>query len=136
MDNLKPTQMMLIGGGAVLFLSTLLAWRSREGFDSIGGWSVSRFGFLGVFIGLIGLAIAIGVASQAFGTVSLPDRILSLDHDQLHLLLGVTAFVVTFGQQFADDFGIGIVLGWLASGTIVAAAVMDIRARPGTPTQF
>ena len=136
MDNLKPTQIMLMVGGAVLLLSTFLAWRDFGG-ASWSGWETGAVGLQGIFIALIGLAIGGGVAAQTFANVTLPDRVLGLNHDQLHLSLGVTAFVVTFSQQFADNVGIGILLGWLASAVIIAAAVMDMKAEPASPpTQF
>ena len=136
MDNLKPTQIMLMVGGLVLLISTFLAWRDF-GPVSWNGWETDTFGLQGIFIALIGLAIGGGVAAQTFANVTLPDNILGLGHDQLHLSLGVTAFVVTFGQQFASDAGIGILLGWIASAVIIAAAIMDMKAEPASPpTQF
>ncbi|MEM1335388.1 MAG: hypothetical protein AAGG08_18225 [Actinomycetota bacterium] len=136
MNDLKTTQIMLIAGGAVLFLSSFLAWRS-EGDLSVNGWQTGSFGLQGIFIALIGLAVGGGVAAQAFGNVSVPERILTLSHDQIHLALGFAAFVVNFGQQFADSAGAGALLGWISSAVIIAAAVMDLREAPtAPPTQF
>ncbi|MEO0494073.1 MAG: hypothetical protein AAF081_11715 [Actinomycetota bacterium] len=136
MDNLKPTQIMLIAGGAVLLISTFLAW-SDFGVATFNGWETDVWGFQGIFVAIIGVAIAGGVAAQAFGGVTLPEKILGLDHNQLHLMLGFGAFLITFGRQFGDSPGIGVLLGWIASAVIIAAAIMDSReAEAGTPSQF
>ena len=130
MDNLKTTQIMLMVGGLVLLASTFLAWRDF-GAGTWSGWETDFSGLQGIFVALIGLAIGGGVAAQAFSDVSLPDSILGLDHNQLHLSLGFTAFIVTFGQQFASNTGVGILLGWLGSAAIIAAAIMDMREAEG-----
>lgn len=136
MDNLKTTQIMAMIGGAVLLLSTFLDWVSVGDFGE-NGWDTSLWGLQGIFVALIGLAIGGGVAAQAFGGVTLPDRIMGLDHDGLHLLLGFAAFLITFGRQFGDNPGIGILLGWISAAVIIASAVMDMRAEPSAPpTQF
>jgi hypothetical protein len=136
MDNLKTTQIMAMIGGAVLLLSTFLAWFD-PGFGSANGWETELWGLQGIFVALIGLAIGGGVAAQAFGGVTLPDRIVGLDHGQLHLALGLSAFLITFGRQFGSSPGIGILLGWVAAAVIIASAVMDMRAEPASPpTQF
>ena len=136
MDNLKTTQIMAMIGGAVLLLSTFLDWVSIGDFGE-NGWDTSLWGLQGIFVALIGLAIGGGVAAQAFGGVSLPDRILGLDHNSLHLVLGFSAFLITFGRQFGDNPGIGILLGWIASAVIIASVFMDLREAPSTPpTQF
>ena len=136
MDNLKTTQIMAMIGGAVLLLSTFLDWVSIGDFGE-NRWDTSLWGLQGIFVALIGLAIGGGVAAQAFANVTLPDRIVGLTHDQLHLTLAFAAFMITFGRQFGDNPGIGILLGWIASAVIVASAVMDMRAEPASPpTQF
>ncbi|MEZ5168639.1 MAG: hypothetical protein R2695_19970 [Acidimicrobiales bacterium] len=142
MDNdIKPSSIMLMAGGAVLFLSTLLKWAaSSEFFDGYNGWKTSTFGLHGIFVALIGLAIGGGVALTQFTETKLPERILSFNHDQIHFALGLAAFLITFGYQFNDfDKGIGILLAWIASAVIIAGAVMDMRAdaEPAAPpTQF
>ena len=136
MDNLKTTQIMAMIGGAVLLLSTFLDWFSVGNFGE-NGWDTSLWGLQGIFVALIGLAIGGGVAAQAFGGVTLPERIIGFTHDQLHLALALGAFLITFGRQFGDNPGIGILLGWIASVVIIASAIMDMKAESaGPPAQF
>jgi len=144
MDNsdLKPSTIMLIAGGAVMLLSTFLDWVSFGSGDfKIGanGWETDGFGLQGIFVAIIGLAIGGVVAARQFGNVSMPDRILGFDHDQLHLALGLSAFLIAFGLQFREGAAIGVLLAWASAAVIMAAAIMDMKAASGDttpPTQF
>lgn len=139
MDNgIKPATLMLIGGGAVMFIATLLDWRERGGF-SVSGWDTDAWGLMGVFVAIIGIVIAVGVAVTTFADVSLPDDILGFSRTQLYVSLAEAAFLINFGQQFASDWGIGILLGWLAAGVAVAGGIIELRSDSGgsaPPTQF
>ena len=149
-SDIKPSTIMLIAGGAVLAISTFLDWSTFSfnfgdfgdfSSDSPGfnGWENDLFGLFGIFVFLIGLAVAGGVAAQQFGGVSMPDKILGFDHNQLHFMLGMIAFVPLFGFFLGGPGEIGVLLGFIAAAVIVAAAVMDMRGA-GTddtpPTQF
>ncbi|GJM38391.1 MAG: hypothetical protein DHS20C19_17580 [Acidimicrobiales bacterium] len=144
-NDIKPSTIMLIAGGAVLFISTFLDWISIDGGEFFGdfganAWETDAFGLLGIICAVIGLIIGGGVAATQFGNVSMPDKILGFNHDQLHLILGAEALLITFGLFFRGDLGIGLILGLLASIAIVVGAFMDLRAADGggdaAPTQF
>ena len=141
-NEIKPTTIMLIAGGAVMLLSTFLDWVSFGSGDfKIGAnaWETDGFGLQGIFVAIIGLAIGGGVAARQFGNVSMPDKILGFDHDQLHLVLGFAAFLIAFGLQFREGAAIGVLLAWASAAVIVAAAIMDMRAGESEatpPTQF
>ena len=58
MDNLKPSQLALIGGGALVLISTFLDWFSvGEAGLSFGysGWETGSFGLLGIFVAVVKL---------------------------------------------------------------------------------
>jgi hypothetical protein len=137
-SDIKPSTIMLIAGGAVLLLSTFLDWQSEGGFGA-NGWDTDFYGFHGIFVAVIGLVIALGVALQQFANVDIPDRILGFDHNQVHLVLGFAAFLITFGNILLESVAIGVHLGWIASAVIIAAAIMDMRAGAtdsAAPTTF
>jgi hypothetical protein len=141
MDNsdIKPSTIMLIVGGAVLLLSTFLDWVSVGSFG-VSAWNSDGFGLFGIYTAVIGLAIAGGVAATQFGNVSLPDRILGFSHDQIHAILSGAAVLISFGFITRGNIGIGLILALLASATMLAASIMDLRAGDSSaaapPTQF
>jgi hypothetical protein len=138
-NDIKPSTIMLIAGGAVLVLSTFLDWISFFG-AGVSGWNTDTSGILGILVAVIGLAIAVGVGLRQFSSVEIPDQVLGFDSNQLHLVLGFSTFLITFGLQFRSGAGIGVLLGWISSAVIVAAAIIDTRAADTggatPPTQF
>ncbi len=129
---------MLIPGGAVLFISTFLDWFSFRG-AGVNGWETDFFGFQGIFVALIGLLIGVGAAVRQFTDVEMPDEVMGMGSNQLHMALGLAAFLITFGWILVDDVAIGIHLGWISAAVIIAAAIMDQRAgaeAPAAPTEF
>jgi hypothetical protein len=136
--DIKPSTIMLIAGGAVMLLSTFLDWVSEGPFGA-NAWDTDFFGLHGIFVAIIGLSIGGGVAAKQFGNVSMPDKILGFDHDQLHLALGLSAFLIAFGVQFREGAAIGVLLAWVSAAVIIAAAIMDMKASgadTATPTEF
>jgi len=140
-SDIKPSTIMLIAGGAVLAISTFLDW-AEIGFSSIdlgsflgespdlgvSGWETEAYGLFGIFLFLIGAVIAGGVAARQFAGVNLPDSVLGFDHNQLHFMLGMIAFVPLFGFFLGGPNQIGVLLGFIAAAVIIAASVMDMRA--------
>lgn len=143
-SDIKPSTILLIAGGAVLFISTFLDWFSVDGGEFIGdfganAWDTDFFGLLGIFCAIIGLVIAGGIAAQQFGNVSMPDQILGFNHDQIHFILSGEALLITLGLFFRGDTGIGLILALLASIAMLVGAIMDMRAGASggeAPTQF
>ena len=133
-NQIKPATMALIGGGVLLFISTLLDWRSI----GANGWETASWGLLGIIVAVIGVAVAVGVALTTFGNVSLPDSTLGFSRSQLHMVLGFSAFLITFGQIGANSLGIGIWLGALGAVAIAVGGYMESSDGGGSapPTQF
>ncbi len=130
-QDIKPSTIMLIAGGAVLFISTFLAWFS-VGSGSFGasasGWSTESYGLTGIFVAIIGLAVAVGAALTTFTDIEIPSDILGFTREQVYCMLGLAAFLITFGLQFGSATGIGILLGWIASAVVVAGAYIEMQA--------
>lgn len=140
MGNMKPGALMMLGGGALLFISSFLNW-FKFGPFSQSGLDTDLTGLQGIVILLIGGGVAAIAAIRAFAAdnVKLPDSILGLTLNQVILILGFSAFLMMFGLQFANNTSIGVVLGWIAAAVVVAGAVMEDRspaAGSAPPTQF
>ena len=121
MDNLKPSQLMHIGGGALILICTFLDW-----FGSSSGWDTDGFGLLGILFAAIGAILLGGGLMSATGNdESLPDEVLGLSRNQLHLTLGITVFVSLFGLQFSDFSEIGITIGWIGGALVIASSIME-----------
>jgi len=140
-QDIKPSSIMIMAGGAVMLISTFLSWISAGPFSS-SGWSTEAFGLTGIFVAIIGVVVAGGTAATLFANVSLPDDILGFTRDQVYCVLGLAAFLITFGLQFGSSSGTGILIGWIASAVVVAGAFIDMQAaRSGAapaapPSQF
>ncbi len=126
-NQLKPGTIMLLAGGAVLAVSTFLDWAGVGDFG-FNGWEIDAFGFQGIFVFLIGVAVAGSVAAKTFGGMKLPARIVGLSHNQLYMALGLAGFLITFGLQFAQNSKFGLTLGWIASAVVVAGAFMESQS--------
>jgi hypothetical protein len=127
MPNLKPSQIVILASGAVLFLFSFLDFVGDD-----NGWS--DFG-LTTFPALFGLIAAGAVAAAAFGNVKLPEPILTFSFNQILLVLGLTAFLILFGLVIAveGDKGIGLYFSLLGSIGLLAGTAMeqlDPSARP------
>jgi len=126
-QDIKPSTIMLIAGGAVLLISTFLNWYSSGPF-SVNGWDTDAAGLTGIFVALIGVTVAGGVVASEFANVSLPDQVLGFTRNQIYCMLGFSAFLITFGRQFGPNSSIGILLGWIASAVVVAGAYIEMQA--------
>lgn len=116
----------------MLFISVFLPWISAGSGDfkfTENGLSTDFApGLLGIWCLLIGGAIAVLVALSTFGNVNLPDRVLGFSWNQIYFMLGFAAFLITFGEQFRESAGFGVLLGWIASAVIVAGAFMEMQS--------
>ena len=134
MDNgIKPSTIMMIGGGVLLVISSFLDWGGP-----FSGWEFDFFGLHGILVAAIGAAVALGVALTTFGNVSLPDSVLGFSRNQVYLILSFAAFLIMFGLQFRSNTEVGILLGWIAAAVMTAGAYMEEQASGSgaPPTQF
>ena len=137
MQNTKLTtgNMIIVIAGVVIFIASFLNFYE---FGDLGfnAWSTD-VNLLGVATlpALFGLIMAAQVAATTFGNVNLPDRLLTLTWDQVHLALGFQATIMMIAFLVRDngflDFGIGFFLMLLAAVALLVGAV--IRQRETAP---
>ena len=73
-------------------------------------------------------------AIQAFfPQVGLPDRMVGYTQTQLIMVLGTASFLTTFGLQFRNSVGVGILIAWIGAALIIVGAVLQMRAGAASP---
>jgi vacuolar-type H+-ATPase subunit I/STV1 len=130
---------MILGGGAVMVVSTLLKWvpgRNGLSFDVLG-----LFGLLTLVIGVV--LVLVGLSRTFVPAIKLPERILSFTIEQECFALALTVFLWTFALITEDGVKIGIHLAWLSAVVAAVGAVLAMRdqpsasfAAPSRPTSF
>lgn len=129
MDDLKPSAIALLAGGALLFISTFLKWRGDQ-----SGISLDAAGLQGLICLVIGAGVVILVAMANFGGKTTNLSVAGLSTSEVFLTLGITAFLITFGLQLADSVKFGVFLGWVGAAAIIVGAFMESRAEPSAST--
>ena len=137
-NNPRPSVWMLLAGGAVVFLSTFINWFG-SGSYGFSAWETEYFGFIGIFVAVMGLATAITVGLTTFAGTALPANIAGFTWNQIYLSFAFTCTVITLGFLFAGQVKFGLILALLGSAVMLAGAFMESQttAKPsGPPTAF
>jgi hypothetical protein len=124
------------GGGTVKVGDITVDLGDIEGIDdSSSAWSEGLFA-IATLPALLGAVMALHVAVSTFARgVRLPDRLLGLTWNQVHLALGFQAAIMMVAfllvERFGGDLGIGYWLMLLAAGGLLAGAIMRMREPAG-----
>lgn len=132
--NAKPGVLMMIGGGALMFIGTFLDWLGF-GPGAISGTEVDYFGLQGVFVLVMGAGIAaLGVIRGFAPQVALPDSVGGIAIDRIVVIFGLAAFLVGFSLMFAElDAEIGLFAVWIGGALAVAGGTIESRAASAAP---
>ena len=129
MNHVSPGKIAIIAGGGVTFLFSFLSWWTVS-YNNHGNsaWSDGLFG-PATWAPLFGLVAVLLVALPAFANVKLPDDVLGFTIDQLVLVAGVFATLITLGFMIGTpngfDVGIGLIFCFLGSAAIVVGWFLD-----------
>jgi hypothetical protein len=125
MNNMKPTQMMILGGGVLLLIGSFLDWFSVGPFGA-NAYDSDLFGLTGILILLLSIELIAVSAIQAFAPqVNLPEKLLGYSLAQLTAVAALAAFLTAFGQWFRSNSAIGVFLAGIGAGVALAGAIWE-----------
>ncbi len=137
MNDLRPSSIAAMGGGAALLIASFLDWRAYSAgpFGSYG-WSLWDFGLQGFFMLVIAVVIIAVPALASFAPqVKLPEQIIGFSRNQIVAVLGFTAFLISFSILFRSDSAkIGTILSLLGSIAVLVGAYLEMQAE-GAPSE-
>ena len=145
MDKLKisTANLVILVAGAVMLIASFLAFNKFSlpsisvaglkigGTQSFNAWS-SHFFLIATIPALLGAVMAAQVALKAFAPgVHIPERVLGLTWNQIHLVLALQATIMMLAFLIQDtrplDKGIGLFLMVLAAIALLVGAVLRMQ---------
>lgn len=125
MNNMKPTQIMILGGGVLLLIGSFLDWFSFGPFGA-NAYDSDFFGLTGILILLLSIELIAVSAIQAFAPqVNLPEKLLGYSLAQLTTVAALAAFLTAFGQWFRSNSAFGVFLAGIGAGVALAGAIWE-----------
>ena len=131
--KLSPANIVILAGGAVMLIGSFLSFYTFGPFSSSAWGGASGFGVFGIatVVVLCGIVMAAQVGLTAFASgVTLPDKLLGLTWDQVHLALGfqaafeMLAFLIR--SKGGLSFGIGFWFMLLSGIALLVGAIMRV----------
>ncbi len=134
--KLSPANIVILAAGVVMLIGSFLSFYSLSSFGetvSFNAWSDSGFGIFGiatvaVLCGVV-MAAQVGITTFANG-VRVPDQVLGLSWDQIHLALGFQAALMMLAflvrSKGPYGFGLGFWFMLLAGIALLVGAIMRV----------
>ena len=136
--KLAPANIVILASGAIMLIGSFLPfYRSEANGVSVGDANAWDHGFflIATLAALLGVVMALQIGLEAFGNITMPNRILGLTWDQFHIVLSFQGLLLMLAFLFRrrlDEVIVGthvqVVLGtgyWLmivgACGLVVGA---------------
>jgi hypothetical protein len=145
MDKLKlsTANLVILVAGGVMLIASFLAFNKISlpsvsvggikigGTHSYSAWA-SHFFLIATIPALLGIVMAVHVAVDAFASgVKPPEKVLGLDWNQIHLVLGLQATIMMLAFLIQStsplDKGIGLFLMLLAAIALLVGAVLRMQ---------
>jgi len=153
MDKLKlsTANLVILIAGAVMLIASFLAFHKISspsitlggvhiggGSKSYNAWSTGHF-LISTIPALLGIVMAAQVAIVAFASgVKLPEKVLGLSWNQIHLVLGFQATIMMLAFLVQDtgslDKSVGLYLSLLAAIALLVGAILRMQERPAGTT--
>jgi hypothetical protein len=150
MDKIKlsTADIVILVAGAVMLIGSFLAFNKIDvpafsaggvrfgGSISFTAWSRGHF-LIATIPALLGIIMAAQVAVVAFASgVKLPETVLGLSWNQIHLILAFQATIMMLAFLIQDspfgDKGIGLFFMLIAAIALLVGAVLRTQEKPAT----
>ena len=147
--KLSPANVVILAAGVLILIGSFLAFYkvsvAGSGSASVNAWDRGQF-MIATLPALLGSFMALQVGLVAFGHIDMPNRLLGLTWDQMHLVLSLqaallmlsflarTRFSATFDTfRIETTLGVGFWLMLVAAIGLVVGAFMRIAATGRRP---
>jgi hypothetical protein len=147
--KLSPANVVILAAGVVILIGSFMAFYkvsvAGSGSVSVNAWDRGQF-MIATLPALLGTFMALQVGLVAFGHIDMPNRLLGLTWDQVHLVLALQAALLmlsflartrpsaTFDTiRIETTLGIGFWLMLVAAIGLVTGAFMRIAASGRRP---
>jgi len=148
--KLAPANIVILASGAIMLLASFLAFYRypglalapdgtivRSGSTSRNAWDHYLF-LIATLPALLGAVMALQIGLEAFGNITMPNRILGLTWDQFHVVLAFQAALLMLTRLLQArpplvTYGTGFWMLFAGSLALVIGALMRIavsRRRP------
>lgn len=126
MNQIRPSSILLVISGAMIAVSSFLAWQAVESVNGTATSSAWDYGMLGLFQTIVGVIIAmIGLLSLFGRSESLSSmNLLGLSPYQLAMALGLAVTLWGFALNFEDGARIGTFFTWIAGVVAIAGGAL------------
>ena len=147
--KLAPANIVILAAGVVMLVATFMPfYKSEANGASVGeanAWDQGLF-LIATLAALLGVVMALQIGLEAFGNITMPNRMLGLTWDQFHIVLAFQALLLMLAfllRKRLDEVIVGthvqVVLGtgyWLmlaGSIALVVGALMRVAASRRRP---
>jgi hypothetical protein len=137
-DTPTPAVWVILAGGVAVLVGSFLDFYELDlgiASASANAWDGDLYFPVTIIPVLCGVVMALQVALTTFADTSLPERILGLGWNQLHLALGfqATLMMVAFLIQDKGGFDIGVGFWLMLLGSIALLVGAILRQREASP---
>lgn len=135
--SITPGEIVILASGAVVLLFSFFPWFGSNFLNaSVNAWDSGLFP-LATLVALAGTLMAVQILLDRVLGVSLPARLAEFTWEQIHIFLGVLAFLIAFCYLLLDKGGTGIKYGFyislLGSVGLVVGAFLIRQERRNLP---
>lgn len=127
MDTSNPGPLLLLGGGVLIALGSILNWGGGFG-TSVSGLDTDLNGLFGIICLLIGIGLAAVGGIRAFSpSTKLPDNIAGFSLNELGFAEALAVFIGSFAWISESGTKIGVHITWIGAVVALVGVILSMR---------